>query len=163
MKNWERQPFPQGFGWYGKGWHPRASYFGIAPAYKEYYDKTREEAIKYVPEDQLNNFRKIDPPILDFRFFNGASPGLIFSDLKGDEKVRLVGTDPNGIFTFRLPGITPRIMIDTGEGFQTPEVVLQTVCIMKEKNKLYMVWRGAVKYIGLENVDKLAYLEVKIE
>lgn len=162
MENWERQPHPQGFGWYGRSWYPRVSFFGIMPAHKAYYDKSREEAIKYVPEDQTENFSKIDPPIVDFRFFNGASPGLIISDLKGDENVRLVGMDPNRVLSFQLPKETPKIALDIGQGFQETDVVLQTVCIMKEENKLYMVWRGAVEY-SAENLDRLTNLEAKIE
>lgn len=163
IKNWERQPLPQGFSWYGRNWHPRISYFGIMPEHKEYYDKTREEAIKYIPDDQAENFKKVNPSIMDFRFFNGASLGLILSDIKGDENIRLVGMDNNGSFTFRLPEKMPKIMIDIGEGVQKPKTVLQTVCIMKEENKLYMVWRGAIEYTGLANMPKLTKLEVNIE
>ncbi|MDQ1318527.1 MAG: hypothetical protein QG588_2189 [Candidatus Poribacteria bacterium] len=163
MKNWERQPNPQGFGWYGRSWQPRISFFGIMPAHKPIYDKMKESSADYVPQEQNENFKKINPSIVDFRFFNGASPGLILSDIKGDENVRLVGMDINGSFSFKLPGKAPVIMIDIGEGFQKPDVALQTVCIMKEENKLYMVWRGAIEYIGLENMSKLTNLEVKVE
>lgn len=163
MKNWVRQPIPQGFGWYGRGWYPRSSFFGIMPAHKQYFDNSREEAKKYVPENQLENFCKLNPPIMDFRFFNGASPGLIISDIKGDEHIRLIGLDRDGTFTFQLPNDKPKIALDTGQGFQEGEVVLQTLCILKEENKLYMVWRSAFEHPCPDNLDKLTNLEAKIE
>jgi hypothetical protein len=163
MENWERQPHPQGFGWYGKSWYPRVSFFGIMSAHKPYYDKSREEAIKHIPEDQIGNFNKLDPSVIDFRFFNGASPGLMISDLKGDENVRLVGMDPNDTLTFQLPKQTPKIALDIGQGFQETDVVLQTLCILKEENKLYMVWRGAVENPYSGNLDKLTRLEARIK
>jgi hypothetical protein len=37
------------------------------------------------------------------------------------------------------------------------------VCILKEQNKAYLVWRGAIEYPGPERIHELKNLEVRVE
>lgn len=163
MEEWQKQPMPQGFGWYGKLWYPRCSYAGVLPAYMSLYEEIREAAIGLVPKDQVEQFKKFKMPMLDFKFFNGAAPGLALPFLKGNETIRLVNLDPNGAFELQLPGKTPRIGIDIGGGIEYPEVVLHTVCILKEENRMYLVWRGAIEYPGPGNIEAVTKMDVIVE
>ncbi len=163
MENWHKQPLPQGFGWFSKNWYPRCTFAGVMPADMPLYETMREATLGYVPKDQVEGFKKMKLPLMDFKFFNGASPGLIVPYLKGDEISKLTNMDPDGEFEFQLPGDSPAISVDIGDGPQKPEVILHTVAILKEENKLYLVWRGAVKYPGPEYMQKLTKLEIKVE
>jgi hypothetical protein len=163
MEQWQQRPLPQGFGWYGKLWYPRCSFAGVMPAYMSMYDELREAFLGLVPRDQVEQFKKFKLPLLDFQYFNGASPGLALPDLKGDETIRMVHLDPRGDFTLKLPGAPPRIGIDLGDSPRYPEVVLQTVCVLKEAGRVYLVWRGAVGYPGPEKLDAIKRMDVLVE
>jgi len=163
MENWQTQPMPQGFGWYGKLWYPRCSYAGVLPAYMSLYKEILEAASGLVPKDQVEQFKKFKLPMLDFKFFNGASPGLIFPFLKGGEVISLVNMSPHGNIDIKLPDVKLKIGIDIGKGMQYPEVVLQTVCILKEQNRLYLVWRGAIDSPGPDKMTEITKMDVVIE
>jgi hypothetical protein len=162
IENWHKQPLPAGFGFFGKGWYPRCSFAGIMPAYIPLYETIQEASLGYVPKEQIEGFRKLKLPLIDFRFFNGASLGLSLPYLKGNEVVRLEGLDKDGIFEFQLPDERPFIRVDLGWGFQEPEVVLHTVCILKEENLVYLVWRGAIEYPGPDHFHELKELRVEV-
>lgn len=163
MEEWQKQPMPQGFGWYGKLWYPRCSYAGVLPAYMSLYEEIQEAALGLVPKDQVEQFKKFRMPILDFRFFNGASPPLAMPFLKGNEVVRTVNLGPEGMFELALPGTTPKLSIDIGNGPQNPDVVLHTVCILKEDRRMYLVWRGAIEYPGPEKPGAITKMELTVE
>jgi hypothetical protein len=91
---WWDKPKPVGFGFYGRGWHPRVKYAGT---YDEKYQKER------APK-----------PALDFSyaFYNGAYPDLqVEGYLRGDEEVELINLSPEPRLHFHLPGIRPQITI----------------------------------------------------
>ena len=162
MENWQKQPMPQGFGWYGKLWYPRCSFAGVLPADMKLYEELHEASVGAVPKDQVEQFKKFKMPMLDFKYFSGASPGLAVPYLKGNEVIRLTNLDPRGVCEIHLPGTTPKIGIDIGEGVKNPEVFLHTVCILKEENRMYLVWRGAIPYAGPEKLDSLKKMELLI-
>jgi hypothetical protein len=163
MEQWQKQPMPQGFGWYSKICYPRCSFAGVLPAYMNMQDELQEAMIGAVPKDQVEQFKKMKLPMLDFKFFNGAPPGMALPYLKGDETVTLTNLDPRGKVEVKLPGVTPKIGIDLGEGIKQPEVVLQTVCILKEENQMYLVWRGAIEYAGPEDTSGITAMDVYVE
>jgi hypothetical protein len=162
MENWERQPMPQGLAWYCKYWHPRAALAGIMPADKKYADEMRKEYSKFVPPHQRALYDKTELPIIDFRFFNGASPGLIVPYLRGDEKISLLNLAPNGQQSFSLPSETPQIIMDIGKGEKTLEVVLHTLTIRHQDNQVDLVWRGAMPYQGPEWLPQMKKLDIRI-
>jgi hypothetical protein len=163
MEEWQRQPMPQSFGWFGKFWYPRCSFAGVLPPYMRMYEEIQEAVLGLVPKDQVEQFKRFRMPMMDFRFFSGAAPGLAVPYLKGDEPVHLLGLDPRGALTVKLPGPRLRVGIDLGDGFQFPEVVTHTVCFLKEENRLYMVWRAALPYGGPEKIDQIKRMDVLIE
>jgi hypothetical protein len=163
MEGWQKQPMPQGFGWFGKLWYPRCSFAGVLPAYMSLYEQIQEAVLGIVPRDQVEQFKKFKMPMLDFKFFSGASPGLALPFLQGDETIRLVNLDPSAVVELKLPGSRPKIGIDLGEGCEFPDVVLQTVCILKEQNRMYQVWRGAIGYPGPEKFEAIKRMDVLVE
>jgi hypothetical protein len=163
MEEWQRAPMPQGFAWYGKLWYPRCSFAGVLPAYMSLYEEIHEAFIGIVPRDQVEQFKKFKMPVLDFKFFNGASPGLAMPFLKGDETIRMMNLDPTGRFELKLPGVKPKIGIDLGDGCKFTDAVLHTVCVLREKKRMYQVWRGAIEYAGPDKFDQIKKMEVIIE
>jgi hypothetical protein len=132
--NWKSAPKPVSFGWTKQSFFPRFTYSGIIPELPGAYASGYE----------------INPnlPKMDSRFFQGASDGLCSHVLKGNEHVRLTNMDSeNPLFEFELPGEMPVMTIKIGSNQEQLPPVLQTVMIDKEKNILYMVWRGMVNCI----------------
>lgn len=153
IKDWDDEPKPVGFGFYSRSAAPRSGYLGT------YDDKWREE-------------RSPDPPE-DFRFdyYNAAHPDLqVEGYLKGGEEVELVNLTPEGRAQFQLPGLhlsvgvtrTDEFDIDDTEdekpaqpSITTEEVQLNldTLCLMPDERRFYMVWRGLCPVKDLTAVE----------
>ena len=161
--HWERQPMPQGFGWFPKTWQPRASLAGVMPADRAVEQQLRAVYAQFVPAHQRELYEQTKLPDMDFRFFNGASAGLVFPFLKGDEKVRTVNLSPEGELSFELPGDRPRIGLDIGMGMQEPAVVLHTVMIRMEEREVDLLWRAACPYAGPDWLPQMRKMEVLVE
>jgi Uncharacterized protein conserved in bacteria len=162
FKDWERQPMPQGFGWTLKMWRPRSSYAGVLPADRALEQDLRKSYATLVPPAQRKLYEENPLPAMDFRFFNGASPGLAVPFLSGDESVELSNLDPQGKSHFQLPGERPKIGLDIVGGLQEPEVVLHTVMIRMDDRQLDLVWRGAVPYPGPDWLPEMKKMEMLI-
>ena len=163
VKYWEKQPMPQGFGWFSKTWQPRANLAGVMPADKAFEKELRNAYKAAIPAHQQKLYSETRLPDMDFRFFNGASQGLTVPFLNGNESCQLVNLTPECQLNFRLPGETPGIGIDIGKGVQEPDVVLQTVMIHAEERRLDLVWRGAVPYPGPDWLPEMRKMEVTIQ
>lgn len=164
MENWQNFPMPQSFGWYGKSWFPRATFAGVMPADTPLYDEIREAHIGYVPKEHIEDFKKLKMKVMDFRFFNGATPGLSFPFLSGNEVVKLVNLDPHfPDLRFMLPGEKPSIGIDTGDGPKEVEVYLHTVMILKEQNQVCLTWRGSLPYGGPDQFKYFKDFDIVVE
>ena len=158
FEKWPEAPKPASLGWTRRNFYPRYTYAGVLPEYLAAAEKNRDEMAKKYP--QLAN---APMPKMDFRVYQGASDGLWGGPLKGNEPVRLTYLDPdNPTFDFQLPGETPLITLDTGEGAKQLPAVLQTVFINKEKNLLSLVWRGCVEYGGVETLAQVRKLEFDV-
>ena len=145
---WWRQPLPHGFGWFNPNWYPRSTFAGVLPPFPppDHLDEFPEVKLGLVPKGQCERLKKA--PIeewVDFRLQNGASPGLVMPYLNGDEKISLVGMDVRGDRHFALPGEQPQILIRFEKEMLKVETRLQTVCILKEQDKLFQVWRGSAR------------------
>jgi hypothetical protein len=160
---WERQPMPAGFTWFCKYWRPRAMYAGVMPADRLVEQQMRATFAPAVPPEQRALYEQTKLPDMDFRFFNGASPGLVAPFLRGDEEVRTLHLTAEGRLSFRLPGESPGIGLDIGGGIQEPEVVLHTVMIRLEDRQVDLVWRGAIPYAGPDSLPDLKKLEIHIQ
>lgn len=159
----DQLPMPQGFGWISKYWRPRALLAGVMPADQKLARELRAAFRKAVPRDQLEMYDQTELPPMDFRFFNGASPGLALPYLVGDEPVSLANLTPQGELNFHLPGEMPRIVLDIGFGPAAPDVVLQTVMVRPEEGEVDLVWRGAVEYPGPDWLPEMQRFHLEIE
>jgi hypothetical protein len=157
---WEQQPFPAGLGWFPKTWLPRAQLAGIMPADRATEQELRQAYAKLVPADQRDAYVKHGLPDMDFRFFNGASSGLVFPYLQGGERIVTENLSPDGMVSFQLPGDMPQLGLDIGSGVQEPQVVLHTVMIRMEERQVDLVWRGAVPYPGPDWLPQMRKMEV---
>ena len=163
IKHWEKQPMPQGFGWLSKSWQPRAGLAGVMPADKAFEKELREAYKAAIPAAQQKLYKETNLPDMDFSFFNGASQGLVVPFLNGNESCHLANLTPECQLNFRLPGETPGISIDIGNGLQEPDVVLHTVMVHAEQHQLDLVWRGAVSYPGPDWLPEMRKMEVDIQ
>jgi hypothetical protein len=163
FKDWERQPMPQGFGWTMKMWLPRAGYAGVMPADRPLEQELRKAYATLLSPAQRKVYEEAQSPAMDFRFFNGASAGLVLPFLSGAEQVDLRNLDPSGRIQFQLPGERPTIGLDLGQGVQDPPVVLHTVMIRMDDRQVDLVWRGAVPYKGPDWLPEMKKMEVSIE
>ena len=144
-------------------WHPRCTYAGIMPADRELEQELRKAYSPLVPQAQRKLYEQNPLPTIDFRFFNGASPGLVVPFLSGAEQVTLVNLNPQGTLVFRLPGERPQISLDIGQGAQQPKVVLHTVMIRSEERQVDLLWRGAIPYPGRDWLPEMKKMEVLIQ
>jgi len=159
---WQQQPFPAGLGWFPKTWLPRAQLAGILPADRATEQELRQAYAQVIPADQREAYVNNGLPDMDFRFFNGASPGLVFPYLTGGEQVVAENLSPEGNISFRLPEDTPQLGLDIGSGVQDPQVVMHTVMIRMEDRQVDLVWRGAVPYPGLDWLPQMRKMEVLV-
>lgn len=161
--HWERQPMPQGFGWLSKTWEPRASLAGVMPADRATEQELRKAYSPAIPPEQRELYEQTQLPDMDFRFFNGASLGMVFPFLSGDEKVGLINLTPQEKTRFQLPGEHPTIRLDIGEGVQEPDVVLHTVMVRMGEGQVDLIWRGAVSYPGPDWLPQMRKMEVLVQ
>lgn len=159
---WNRQPMPQGFGWFQKTWYPRCSFVGSVPGFVNVDEVMREETLGLVPQKQIALARQFKLPSFDIRFNNGASLGLALPYLSGDETIRLKNLTPDGDFTFQLPEDTPRLTLNIGLGAKNLTPKLHTVCIRMEEQQVDLIWRGAHTYPGIDWLPEMKKLEAEI-
>ena len=159
---WHLQPLPQGFGWRQRAWYPRSALLGSFPPFLDPGTVTAEEQMGLLPRDHVALAKQFRLKPFDARFANGASFGMHFSGLTGDEAIALGGLTPGGLLRFSLPGETPRIGLDLGAGLKELEPVLHTVSIRPEDGELDMIWRGAHAYGGYRWLSKMTRLHAEV-
>lgn len=132
---------PVGFGFTAPHWEPRAKLGGT-------YDKRWiDERMPLLPLD------------FDYRFFNGASQGLIAADyFRGDESILVTNASPEHQLSFRLPGLPmPNIAVEL-KGFRhlNVETKLDTVIVNTDERLLLLLWRGSFQLSrGIEEVKAI--------
>jgi hypothetical protein len=160
FERWTEQPAPAGLGWTCKTWMARCQYAGVMPGDRATEQEMRRAYAPLLPADQREAYLKHPLPDMDFRFFQGAAPGLAMPFLQGDEAIRTENLSTDGQLAFALPGVRPSIGLDIGQGLQQPAVVLHTVMIRMEERQLDLVWRGAVPYPGLDWLPQMRRMDV---
>ena len=158
--HWERQPMPQGFGWFPKHWRPRGELAGVMPADREMERELRRAYTLVVPPEQREMYAQTELPDMNFRFFNGASTGLALPFMGGDEWIQLTNLTPDGELGFQLPGNRPKIGLDIGRGMQEHAVVLHTVMIRADEAQMDLVWRMAAPYPGRDWLPEMRKMDV---
>lgn len=161
-ERWHLQPLPQGLGWRQRTWFPRSALLGSYPPYLDAGTVTAEERLGLLPADYVALAKQSRLPAALARFGNGASLGMTFTGLRGDEPIALGGLTRDGLLRFTLPGETPRIRLDIGLGEQEPPVALHTVSIRPEDRELDLVWRGAVPYEGPAWLPRMTRLHAEV-
>jgi hypothetical protein len=161
-ERWNRQPIPQGFGWFQKTWYPRCSFAGAFPGFVPPGETMREETLGLVPKNQMDLARQFKLPSFDARFLSGASPGLAFPYFSGNEWIRISGMRAEGEVRLQLAGETPRLALDIGHGAPDLEAVLQTVCVRLDDMEVDLTWRGARGYPGIEWLPEMKKLEASV-
>jgi hypothetical protein len=145
---WHLQPLPQGFGWRQRTWYPRCALLGAYPAFLDPGTVTAEERMGLLPKNHIALAKQSRLRPMEAEFANGASLGMIFSSLRGDEPVILGRLTADGLLKFTLPGDTPAIGLDLGQGIKQLEPQLHTVTIRPDDREVDLIWRGALTYPG---------------
>ena len=127
VKSASDRPPPAGFGFIAPDWQPRARFAGT-------YDKAWNDQRKpLLPKD------------FDRRFFNAASPGLIFpGHLRGDEPVVVIGATASGRVSFNLPGLAApacRLVLKSGKPVEL-QALLDTLVVDMDRQTVTMTWRA---------------------
>lgn len=159
-------PDPMGFGYLGKTSYPRYTLAGMTPDQQASAEMDRQRSMQDMPQIGTGSASEPPPPnpILNLQFYNGASTGLAFPYLVGNEAIKMANLDKNyPQFAFNLPGIRPKAWLDVGEGPEEMRMVLQSVIIYKETNQLALVWRGSSYYGGLEAMKKYTKFEFGVK
>jgi hypothetical protein len=160
---WASQPKPWGFGWNCKTWMDRAQYAGVMPGDRAVEQELRQAYAALVPIAQRQAYLDHPLPVMDFRFFQGASNGLSMPFLAGDEPIHTENLHPDGSLAFKLPGDRPTIELDIGFGSQQPPAVLHTVLIRMDDHEVDLVWRAAVTYPGPAWLPQMRTFVVQVD
>jgi len=165
-EKWFQYPDPLSFGYTSKNFHPRYTLSGMPMNSLFESEEIRQRHIHQMNEVGSGSGTKAPPtnPLLNLQFYNGASKGLMFPWLKGNENITLIYMDPDcPKFSFQLPGIMPKAWIDVGEGPEAMSMVPQNIEVFKETNQVSLVWRGSVYYEGAEAMEEFESLDFGVE
>jgi hypothetical protein len=161
-ERWHEQPLPQGLGWRQHGWYPRSALMGSYPAFTEVGTVTAEERMGLLPENHIALAKQSRLPTFEAYFNNGASLGMIFQALRGDEPVTLKGLSAHGPIEFALPGESPGILLDIGRGERQLDSKLQTVSIRPDDGEVDIIWSGMEVYEGYGWWPKMRRLHAEV-
>jgi hypothetical protein len=161
-ERWPQQPLPQGFGWFQPAWYPRCAFAGSYPSFVDVGTVTTEERLGLVPKNHIALAKQFKLPGYQPRLNNGASTGMLFPEIKGDETVILSGFTPDGQLQFTLPGDAPRITLDIGSGARQLQAKLDTVSIRPDELEMDLVWRGALVYEGYSWLPQMKKLDAEV-
>jgi hypothetical protein len=135
---------------------------GSYPAFTSAGTVTREERMGLLPADHIALAKQSRLPPLEAHFGNGASYGMVFQRLNGDEPIRLEGWTRDGPRSFSLPGEAPSIALDLGSGHQQLAPQLHTVSIRAEDGEFDLIWRGALSFPGYHAVADIKRLDAQV-
>jgi hypothetical protein len=163
--NWINKVLPRSTGWFNLTWFPRVAYIGFPPEFwksnlrgglPELQDGLVESDI--LQEKAIENQQNI-------RAANGASLGLQFPYLKGNEKIRLTNIHPTKQdFVLQLPGDRPKIWVDGRNGTLKPTTpVIHTIVIEPDEGRLSIVWRGSAPALRPYMDEELKTMPFKVE
>jgi hypothetical protein len=160
---WHLQPIPHGLGWRQRNWYPRDALLGSYPAFLPVGTVTAEEQMGLLQRNQIALAKQCRLAPFEAGFNNGASIGLIFGALRGDERITLRGLTPDSLLEFQLPGETPKMALDLGEGLIPLQTRLQTISIRPDESAMDIIWCGAQTYPGPRWLAKLKRLHAQVQ
>ncbi len=155
----EDLPVAAGFGVYGSSWYPRVAWFGVLPHevpqvkasvadMLQKMDPVKDEAAIAMMQDYA-------PPTMAGQFYQAAAPGMSVPLLAGNEPFILKNLTPGGLLGFDLPGRTPQVSLDRGDGPRNVTMALDTVVFLAETGRLILTWRGRLALDGPGDFDRL--------
>ena len=163
VMHWERQPMPDGCGWYSKYWQPRAGLAGVMPGDLPLEAQLRREYARVIAPEHRADYEKTELRTMDFRFFNGASRGLVRPYLEPAERIAFRNLHSSGDVIGALPSQWPALSLDIGQGeVEMRRGVLQTVLVRLDALEMDLVWRAAFRYPGLDFLPRLRRLHVEV-
>lgn len=114
---------------------------GFAPVAPQW--KTRSQFAGTYDENWQNNFAPFAPPDFSRRYFNAATPGMIYPGwLQGGEPVVVQGMRPEGDWRFTLPEVSLSVKVRVAGSNQPVEPLLETVLLQPNRRQLVMTWRA---------------------
>lgn len=145
LGNSDMVPLPAGLGFYGKAWMPRVDRLGVMPYELE---STKKLMAQYGRASESPGMpgpvAGFEPPVMQPDFFSTAAPyNVVKPFLKGNETVVMKNLTKNGNTSFYLPGITPFIRFDSGNGPNPMEMVLDTLVFLPDQNRVITIFRGS--------------------
>ncbi len=131
VRSWDDRPEPVGWGFFGRGWQPRAQLAGVRG-------------------DDLDPMFGL-PSDFNHGFLNGAHPALqVPGYLEGDEEIEMIHVTPDGHRRFQLPGWRPEISLrlrpvrGATEPITYPFApVLDTLILFPDDGVFTLVWRAS--------------------
>lgn len=160
-------PRPGGLGVIHRAWQPRAALAGFFPRdlgrMQHEMDKQIADLDPNDPDDEqiIRACIERQPPRLDPRVHNGAA--FQIPELWGDEDVFLENLDKSGNTFFKLPGRTPLVRFDRGKGWEKVEVILDTLVIDREKDRVHLVWRGTLPFTGPAEMEHWSRVDIDVQ
>lgn len=160
--NSEQVPLPAGLGFYGKSWMPRVDLLGVMPYEVESVKKVMAEHGRLSESpDMPGPVVGFEPPVMQPDFFNAAAPyNVVKPYLKGNEVVTMQNLHPEGDISFTLPGITPVVKLDSGNGPEPMDLVLDTLVFLPDKNQVITVFRGSRILLEPDAVDHVTDMPI---
>jgi hypothetical protein len=140
---WWTMPLPFGLSWFHGGWYPRSAWFGLVPRFTPPDDDDQVEEVRRGWTAKGRARFLASAPVeqwIDWRAFNGASPGLAVPFLNGNEDVRLVGLSPAGEIRFALSGERPDVSLRFVGKALAPKLFLHTLLFEPEEGRFCVVW-----------------------
>jgi hypothetical protein len=165
--HWPLQPLPASFDWLEHDAFPRVGWFGDTPEWDpedigRHIDAFPEVRFGYAGREIFVMDRRIDEAF-DRRALNGASLGLRFDYLGGNEKLTLTNLhQSHPRLTVQLPGERPKLWVDDRNGGVAPlKPRLYSVILQPDDGIVSLVWTGFGKglrvYLPAE-LEKMPFL-----
>jgi hypothetical protein len=165
--HWPLQPLPASLDWLEHGAFPRLGWFGGTP---EWDPEEIGQHIDAFPEIRFGYGGRelfvMDRPVkdaFDRRALNGASLGMRFDYLAGNERITLGNLHKSHPrLAVQLPGERPRLWVDDRSGGVTSlKARLYSVIIHPDDGLVSLVWTGFTKaqrvYLPAE-IEKMPFL-----
>jgi hypothetical protein len=135
IASWEDQPLPAGFAPI-----PLGSMFTV------------ERGIEFDPETRE---QRVKPEV-----FQNAHPKLVFSEVAPGTEIGLTGMGPAGDLSFRLPDLRASVAVELGGDSYRPEGRVDTLCILPDERRFFLVHRTPFKYRFVPEQIRVARLSV---
>jgi hypothetical protein len=159
---WPAMPMPQGTGWVSPGWFPRMAYFGVVPKHDPAFDQAAEILRGFAQADIMEKKPALQK--ISFLAAQGASLGLQFPYLQGNEQIELINILPDIHSFIQLPGERPVIHVDGRKGnLLSTEPVLHSIKIEPFPRRVSLIWRGHNKAIRPYMDEELKTMPLRVQ